>query len=367
MIERYEAIVVGAGVVGLAIARALALAGKPPLIVEGEPHFGSWTSSRNSEVIHAGIYYPLGSLKAELCVAGRERLYAFCAERGVPHRRTGKLVFAHDASQLPDLEAIQAHARSAGVEDLRLLDPADVRALEPALDCAAALLSPSTGIIDSHALMLALLGEAEAHGAMLVSSSHVTRVTREGGLWAIHLDDESGPVVAAPVLVNAAGLDAQRLATAIEGVSPLGVPPLFFARGVYFTYSGRTPFRHLIYPVPEPGGLGTHLTLDLAGQVRFGPDVEWIDRVDYTVDPMRHGKFLAAARRIWPAVEAERLQPGYAGIRPKVTGPGEAAGDFRIDGPETHGLGGLVNLFGIESPGLTASLAIGNLVVERLQ
>lgn len=367
MTERYDAIVVGAGVVGLAIARALSLAGKPPLIVEGESHFGSWTSSRNSEVIHAGIYYPPGSMKADLCVAGRERLYAFCAERGVAHRRTGKLVFAHDASQLPALEAIQTRARNAGVEDLRLIDAAGVRALEPALECAGALLSPSTGIIDSHALMLALLGEAEANGAMLVPSSRVTRVARKDKLWAIHLDDESGPVVAAPILINAAGLDAQRLAAAIEGLEPRYVPPLFLARGVYFTYSGRTPFSRLIYPVPEPGGLGTHLTLDLAGQVRFGPDVEWIDHVDYTVDPARHGKFLAAARRIWPAIECERLQPGYAGIRPKVTGPGQPAGDFVIDGPDTHGLEGLVNLFGIESPGLTASLAIGDLVVERLR
>lgn len=365
LMDRCDSIVIGAGVVGLAIARALALAGKPPLVLDGEPHFGSWTSSRNSEVIHAGIYYPAGSLKARLCVEGRERLYAFCAARGVPHRRIGKLVFAHDATQLPDLEAIAAHARGAGVHDLRLLDRTETRALEPELPSAAALLSPSTGIVDSHALMQALLGEAEAHGAMFVANSRVTRVSRTGKLWAIHLDGESTATVATPLLVNAAGLDAQRLAGDIEGLTPAHVPALFMARGVYFTYSGRVPFSHLIYPVPEQGGLGTHLTLDLAGQARFGPDVEWIDSVDYTVDPARHAKFAVAAQRIWPGIDPTRLQPGYAGIRPKVSGPGDPAGDFLIDGPAEHGLDGLVNLFGIESPGLTASLAIADFVVER--
>jgi L-2-hydroxyglutarate oxidase LhgO len=366
MTERVDAIVIGAGVVGLAIARALALVGKPPLILDGEPHFGSWTSSRNSEVIHAGIYYPQGSLKARLCVEGKHQLYAFCEARGVPHNRLGKLIFAHGEDQLGELDTIVARAEEAGVRDLRRLDRTSASALEPELDCAGALLSPSTGIIDSHAFMLALLGEAEAHGAMLVTSSDVARITRAGDLWQVHMDEAGDAIVSAPVLINAAGLGAQGLARKTEGLGADDVPPLHFARGVYFTYSGKIPFSHLIYPVPEPGGLGTHLTLDLAGQARFGPDVEWIDAIDYTVDPGRLPKFAAAAQRIWPALDPDQLQPGYAGIRPKVTGPGEAAGDFIISGPADHGCAGLVNLFGIESPGLTASLAIADAVMAVL-
>jgi L-2-hydroxyglutarate oxidase LhgO len=363
---RVDAIVVGAGVIGLAIARALALAGKAPLILEGEPQFGSWTSSRNSEVIHAGIYYAEGSLKARLCVEGKQQLYAFCAARGVPHKRIGKLIFAHGEKQLGELDMIAQRAANAGVHDLQLLDRGAARALEPELDCAAALISPSTGIVDSHAFMLALLGEAEAHGAMLAKGSEISRITRAGGLWQIHLNDADEAVVGAPVLINAAGLAAQALARRTDGLEAKYVPPLHLARGVYFTYSGKVPFEHLIYPVPEPGGLGTHLTLDLAGQARFGPDVEWVDTVDYTVDPVRLPKFAAAARRIWPALDPGRLQPGYAGIRPKITGPGEPAGDFVISGPADHGCEGLVNLFGIESPGLTASLAIADLVAAKL-
>lgn len=366
MTERVDAIVVGAGVVGLAVARALALAGKPPLVLDGEQHFGSWTSSRNSEVIHAGIYYPPGSLKARLCVEGKHELYGFCEDRGVPHKRLGKLIFAHDESQLGELDTIVQRATQAGVTDLVRLDPEQARQLEPALNCAGALLSPSTGIVDSHALMLALLGEAEAHDAMLATGSPVSRITRKGGLWHVWIDGLDEAVVCAPALVNSAGLAAQKLAAATEGLEARHVPPCHYARGVYFTYSGKVPFSHLIYPVPEPGGLGMHLTLDLAGQARFGPDVEWIAEVDYTVDPTRHAAFAAGAKRIWPALEAERLQSGYAGIRPKVSGPGEAAADFKIAGPEDHGCEGLVNLFGIESPGLTASMAIADLVVGKL-
>lgn len=366
MAERVDGIVVGAGVVGLAIARALALSGRPPLILEGEDHFGSWTSARNSEVIHAGIYYPEGSLKAKLCVAGKEKLYAFCAQRGVPHRRIGKLIFAHDPAQFGELEAVYRRAGEAGVNDLVELDAAAARVLEPELSCAAALLSPSTGIIDSHALMLALLGEAEANGAMLVASSRIERITRKGGLWHVWMAGMDEAVVSSPVLINSCGLAARGLALATEGLDPLFVPPAFFARGVYFTYSGKVPFSRLIYPVPEPAGLGTHLTLDLAGQARFGPDVEWIDTVDYTVDPARHARFAEAARRIWPKLDPGKLLPGYAGVRPKISGPGEPAADFRISGPDDHGCEGLVNLFGIESPGLTASLAIADAVVEAL-
>lgn len=366
MVERVDAIVIGAGVVGLAVARALALSGSPPLILEGEEHFGSWTSSRNSEVIHAGIYYPQGSLKAQLCVEGKQQLYAFCEARGVPYRRTGKLIFAHDVTQLGELDAIARHAAQAGVTDLVALDVAGVKAIEPALNCAGALLSPSTGIIDSHAYMLALLGEAEANGAMLVTGSQIERVTKQDGIWYVWMTGMDEAVVAAPLLVNACGLAAQELAGSIDELEPRFVPPAHYARGVYFTYSGKVPFSHLIYPVPEQGGLGTHLTLDMAGQARFGPDVEWIDGVDYTVDPARHAKFADAAKRIWPNLDPDRLQPGYAGVRPKLSGPGEPAADFVISGPAEHGCEGLVNLFGIESPGLTASMAIAHKVVEAL-
>ncbi len=366
MVEQVDAIVVGAGVIGLAVAREMALAGRETLVLDGEGQFGSWTSSRNSEVIHAGIYYPPGSLKARLCVEGRDLLYDFCDARGVPHRRTGKIIFAHDAAQLAELDNIEARASQAGVDDLVRLDPREALALEPELACAGALLSPSTGIVDSHALMLALLGEAEAHGAMLVTGSRVARIGRADGLWQVWLDGAAAPAVASPVLVNAAGLAAQQLAIATEGLDAAFVPPTHYARGVYFTYGGRVPFRHLIYPVPEPGGLGTHLTLDLSGQARFGPDVEWIDAVDYTVDPARHANFAAAAQRIWPALDPARLHAGYAGVRPKITGPGEAAGDFVISGPADHGCAGLVNLFGIESPGLTSSMAIARVVAEKI-
>lgn len=367
MTDRVDAIVIGGGVVGLAVGRALALAGHAPLILEGEADFGSWTSSRNSEVIHAGIYYPEGSLKARLCVEGKHMLYAFCAARGVPHKQLGKLIYAASADQFGELEKIEAAARAADVSDLVWLDQAAARAIEPELACAGALLSPSTGIVDSHSLMQALLGEAEAHGAMLVTNSPVERISRAGGLWQVHMPGEAEPVVSAPILVNSGGLGAQAIARATEGLDPAFVPPLHLARGVYFTHSGKVPFSHLIYPVPEPGGLGTHLTLDLAGQARFGPDVEWIDAINYTVDPARHAKFAAAAQRIWPALNPDRLQPGYAGIRPKISGPGEPAADFMIQGPAVHGQEGLVNLFGIESPGLTASMAIAAAVVEALK
>lgn len=366
MVDRVDAIIVGAGVVGLATARELALTGRAPIVLDGEAQFGSWTSSRNSEVIHAGIYYPPGSLKAQLCVEGRDLLYRFCAARGVPHRRSGKLIFAHDKAQLAELDAIEGRAAQAGVHDLARLDSGDVQALEPELRCAGALLSPSTGIVDSHALMLALLGEAEAHGAMLVTGSSVARITQAGGYWRVWLDGADSPAVDAPVLINSAGLASRRVALATDGLDPAFVPPVHYARGVYFTYAGKVPFRHLIYPVPEPGGLGTHLTLDMAGQARFGPDVEWIDKVDYTVDPARHAQFAAAALRIWPALDPRRLQPGYAGVRPKIAGPGDASGDFVISGPSDHRCEGLVNLFGIESPGLTAAMAIARMVTEML-
>lgn len=361
-----DAVIVGAGVVGLAIARKLAQAGLEAVIVDGEADFGTWTSARNSEVIHAGIYYPRGSLKASLCVRGKELLYEYCSARDIPHQQCGKLIFAASPDQGPALDAIQAAAEVAGVMDLKRISAGMARSLEPMLGCHEALLSPSTGIIDSHAYMRALLADAEAAGAQFARHTRITHLSRREGGWGIHMGGGTGPVAVAPVVVNAAGLTAHLLARETEGLTGEHVPDVRYARGVYFTFSGRTPFRHLVYPVPVPGGLGTHLTLDMAGMARFGPDVEWIDDIDYTVDPARKAMFLAAAQLIWPDIDADRLVPGYAGIRPKLSGPGEPAADFMISGPGEHGLPGLVNLFGIESPGLTASLAIADVVAEKL-
>ena len=360
------ALVIGAGVIGLAVARQLALAGIDTVIVDGEDSFGSWTSSRNSEVIHAGIYYPAGSRKAELCVRGRELLYPFCERAHVPHARLGKLIFAAEAEQTPALDKIEQAAEAAGVRDLARLSGIEAKKKEPAIDCHEALFSPSTGIIDAHGYMLALLADAENAGATFARRTRVSRLTRAGTGWSVGIEGEDRTTLTASIVVNSAGLAAHRVASATEGLAAEHVPQVRYARGVYFTYAGKVPFSHLIYPVPVPGGLGTHLTLDLSGAARFGPDVEWIDAVDYTVDPGRHAQFLAAARSFWPEVQSERMVPGYAGIRPKLSGPGEPAADFRIDGPVQHGLPGLVNLFGIESPGLTASLAIAQEVAHAL-
>ena len=364
--QTIDVIVIGAGVVGLAVARALAVYGNETIIVDGEPTYGTWTSARNSEVIHAGIYYSQRSLKASLCTHGRTLLYRYCADHGVPHARTGKIIFAADAAQSAQLDRIARVASAAGVEDLRRLTGQEAAILEPALHCHEALLSPSTGIVDSHALMTTMLGEASSHGAIFASHSRVTRLSLQPGGWGVHVDGEAAPTLVARNVVNAGGLAAHLLAQATEGLSSTFIPDIHYARGVYFTYAGRVPFRHLIYPVPVLGGLGTHLTLDMAGMARFGPDVEWIDAIDYTVDPERYATFLAAARLIWPGIDPTRLQPGYAGIRPKIGGPGSPVADFRIDGPEHHGLPGLVNLFGIESPGLTSSLAIAERVTSLL-
>jgi len=361
-VAAYDAVVVGAGVIGLSIAQALAEIGKNVLILERNNNFGQETSSRNSEVIHAGLYYPQGSLKAQLCVAGRHKLYEFCEKRHVPHRRVGKLIFAANPDQLTALEAIQSAGAQAGVEDLSWLDPREVKRLEPALSCSAALLSPSTGIISAHDYMMALLGGAEANGAMFVANTEVTYIRRNGSQWLVYIKGESHAVVSTPLLVNAAGLAAQSLATEIEGLGPEHVPALHLARGVYFSCQRKLPVTHLLYPIPVPGGLGTHLTLDLDGRSRFGPDVEWIDAIDYHVDASRRGAFWAAAKLIWPTLEPEDLVPGYAGIRPKIAGPGEPVADFVISTEADHGLPGLVNLFGIESPGLTSSLAIGDYI-----
>jgi len=365
-VDEVECVVVGAGVVGLAVARALALAGREVLVIERAWTIGFETSSRNSEVIHAGIYYPKNSLKAVTCVAGRRRLYSYCREHGIAHVQLGKIIIAADEAELPALDRIAAAAQANGVDDLERLDAARAQRLEPEVHCVAALLSPSTGIIDSHALMLAYQGEAEAAGAMIVLrtpilSGHV----RPDGFELTTGGDEPG-VIRCRYLVNAAGLYAPALAGAIEGVPRETIPPAYFCRGVYFSLSGKTPFRRLVYPVPPAGGLGVHITLDLAGRARFGPDVEWISSVDYTVDPTRGEAFYAAIRRYWPGLRDGALQPGYAGVRPKITGPAEPAADFVVQGPASHGVPRLVNLYGIESPGLTASLALADQATRRL-
>jgi L-2-hydroxyglutarate oxidase LhgO len=355
-----DCVVVGAGVIGLAAARALAQAGWDTLVIEQADRIGTGISSRSSEVIHAGLYYPPGSLKARLCVEGRDRLWAYCAERGIAHLRCGKLVVAPQAEQVMAIETILATATANAVADLSLLDGAEARALEPELRCEAALLSPSTGVLDSHAYMLALQADAEAAGATFAFNTPVSAVRREPGRLSVCVNDQPQPAVKTRVLVNAAGLGAVDLAGRIEALAPARVPRLRWAKGSYFALAGRAPFSRLIYPQPELGGLGVHLTLDLGGQARFGPDVEWVDRIDYDVDPARAQGFEAAIRTWWPDLPTGRLSPAYAAVRPKLSGPGEPAADFRIDGPAVHGVPGLVNLFGIESPGLTASLALAD-------
>ncbi|MGJ7488163.1 NAD(P)/FAD-dependent oxidoreductase [Variovorax sp. LT2P21] len=363
--DEFDCVVIGAGVVGLAVARALALEGREVLVLESEGAIGTGTSSRNSEVIHAGIYYAAGSLKARLCVEGKQALYAYAQERGLPHRRCGKLIVATTEAQVDQLDAILAKARSNGVDDLVLLTGAEARSLEPQLACLAALHSPSTGIVDSHALMLSLQGDLENAGGMLALKSPVERAVCTAN--GIELTGEDGTTLRCAAVVNAAGLTAPLLARRFEGLPQPSVPTAHFAKGNYFTLAGRAPFQRLIYPVPESAGLGVHLTLDLGGQAKFGPDVQWVDSpADLVVDPRRGDGFYAEVRRYWPALPDGALVPGYAGIRPKIAGPHEPARDFVIAGPQAHGVPGLVNLFGIESPGLTSSLAIGRHVAELL-
>ena len=357
MVDKVDCVVVGAGVVGLAVARALALQGREVLVLEAADAIGTGTSSRNSEVIHAGLYYPTGSIKAQLCVRGKELLYAYCAERGVPHRRCGKLLVATSAAQLASVESIQARARANGVLDLQWLSRDEALALEPALECVGALYSPSTGIVDSHALMLALQGDLENAGGLVAVNSPLARAHIAEG--AINLEASDGTRLQARTVVNAAGLHAPTLAARFVGLDPAHVPTAHFAKGSYFTLTGKAPFSHLIYPVPEAAGLGVHLTLDLGGQAKFGPDVQWVTSADdLLVDPARGDAFYAEVRKYWPGLRDGALAPGYAGIRPKIQGASQPAADFVIQGPAVHGVPGLVNLFGIESPGLTSSLAI---------
>lgn len=366
--DRVDCTVIGAGVVGLAVARALALAGREVLVIEAADGIGTETSSRNSEVIHAGIYYSQGSLKARLCVAGRDRLYAYARERGIGHERLGKLIVATSDDQVARLHRIRAAAGACGVHDLTLLDAATARRMEPALACVAALHSPSTGIIDSHGLMLALQGDAEAHGAVIALRTRIARgeITPQGIVLGAVTQDGEAYEFASRGVVNAAGLGAQDIALRLSGFPSHLVPALSLARGCYFTLSGKAPFSRLIYPVPVDGGLGVHLTLDLGHQARFGPDVEWIDGIDYTLDESRGQSFYADIRRYWPDLAEGGLNPGYTGIRPKLSKRGEPAADFVIQGPADHGAGDIVNLFGIESPGLTASLAIADEVAAKL-
>ena len=369
--EHTDAVVIGAGVVGLAVARALAATGREVVILEAENAFGTITSARNSEVIHAGLYYPTGTLRAQLCVRGKALLYDYCAHHGLAHSRCGKLIVATQADELPALDRLQATAQANGVWDLQRLSAADARALEPALHTVGALLSPSTGIIDSHGLMLALLGDAEAHGAMLALCSPVLagRATPQGIELDVGDANPQQPVTTlrARTVVNSAGLHAPALARTLAGLAAQHVPQDHLAKGCYFSLPGKAPFSRLVYPAPgQSGHLGVHLTLDLGGQARFGPSFEWVDRIDYSVDPAGAEAFYAEVRRYWPALPDGALQPGYAGLRPKISGPGEPAADFRIDGPARHGVVGLVNLFGIESPGLTSCLAIAEVVLDRL-
>jgi L-2-hydroxyglutarate oxidase LhgO len=362
--DRVECVVVGAGVVGLAIARRLAQAGLEVVVLEAAEGIGTVTSSRNSEVIHAGIYYPAGSLMARMCVAGKHALYDYCRDHGIPHRNCGKLIVATTPSETEKLQSIKAHAEANGVLDMQILSGAAAREMEPALNCDAALLSPSTGIIDSHAFMLALRGDAEAAGAAYAFHAPLLRARAVAGGVELDVGGAAPMTLACRLLINSAGLGAPAVARGIDGMPIELIPPAYLAKGKYFSCNARAPFSRLIYPVPEPGGLGVHLTLDLAGQARFGPDVEWVDTIDYAVDAARAERFYPAIRRYWPDLPDGALMPSYSGIRPKIVPPAVARQDFMIQGPRDHGVAGLINLFGIESPGLTSSLAIADHVGE---
>lgn len=366
MAERVECAVIGAGVVGLAIARKLAMEGREVVVLEAETAFGTHTSARNSEVIHAGIYYATGSLKARLCVAGRHLLYRYCGEHDIGHRRIGKVIVASDETQIPGLQKYQAQAEINGVSDLKWLDAPALRELEPEVRSVAGVLSPSTGIIDSHGLMLAYLGDAEQHGVSLALESPVVGGTIEDEGILLDIGGAEPMSIKCRIVINSAGLNAQAVARSIAGVPSHTIPPSFYAIGHYYTLAGRAPFRRLIYPVARQDWLGVHVTIDLGGQVKFGPDFSWIERVDYRFDDSRESAFYEAIRFYYPGLRDGALQPGYTGIRPRITGPGEPAQDFVIQGKDKHGIEGLVNLYGIESPGLTSSLAIADHVASIL-
>jgi L-2-hydroxyglutarate oxidase LhgO len=380
--DSVETVVIGAGVVGLAVARALALAGREVMVIEKERAIGQGISSRNSEVVHAGLYYATGSLKAKLCVRGKEMLYAYCAERGLPIEQCGKLIVATEASQLPKLEKIAAQAKANGVPVQRL-NRDDARALEPQLECIAALLSPSTGIVSSHDLMTSLQGDLENAGGIVALATEVQEVrflkqnSPLAGILSAQSAMNSGlsgecVEIGFQHLINASGLSAPLLARRMQGLDAQHIPQDYYAKGNYYSLSGKAPFKHLIYPIPEAAGLGVHLTLDLGGQAKFGPDVQWLEgitdpaQIDYSVDPRRADAFYADVRKYWPGLQDGQLTPSYSGVRPKISGPSESAADFLISGHAQHGIAGLVNLFGIESPGLTSSMAIGELVADLI-
>ncbi|HWV40609.1 NAD(P)/FAD-dependent oxidoreductase [Pseudorhodoplanes sp.] len=361
-----QVLVIGAGVIGLATARAAALAGHDVIVAEQASAIGTGISSRNSEVIHAGMYYPTGSVRARMCVRGNRMLYAFCEARGVPHRRCGKFIVATNDAERTRIEAIAEQGRINGVEGLEIIGGNAARDLEPELSCIAALVSPTTGIIDGHGYMLALQGDLEAHGGAIAFETPVERLAPGLHGWRVTFGGREPGHLDVDAVVNCAGLSAQAVARNIEGYPATRIPKQVLAKGNYFAYAGRPAFTRLIYPTPVDGGLGVHVTLDLAGRMRFGPDVEWIDRETYDVDAQRAASFYARIRTYWPALPDGSLVPDYAGIRPKLTGPGEPAADFMIEGPAEHGMAGLINLFGIESPGLTSSLALAELVVSHL-
>ena len=360
--ETVDVVVAGAGVVGIAVARALAMAGREVIVLDAAEAIGTETSSRNSEVVHAGIYYPKDSLMARLCVAGRRQLYAFCDDHGVEYRKSGKLIVATSAEEDGKLAGIQSRAEANGVEGMRVLTAAEARGLEPNLVCTSALLSPETGVVDSHGYMVALQGEAEAHGAIFVFHSKVEAGQAIQDGVEITVGGAEPMQLRCRLLINSAGLHAPALARAIAGMPRQLIPTQYYAKGNYFTLAGRSPFSRLIYPVPVAGGLGVHLTIDLGGQARFGPDVEWIDGLDYSVDPRRADSFYAAVRKYWPGLRDGALLPGYAGIRPKIVPKGAPGQDFVLQPPSAHGVTGLINLFGIESPGLTSAIALADLV-----
>lgn len=361
--EYVNSVVIGAGVVGLAVARELALAGLSPVIVETAMGIGSGISSRNSEVIHAGIYYEKDSLKAQFCIRGKELLYAYCSERGIEHRRCGKLIVASQHNEVRSLNSIMERGRSNGVNDLRLLSSAEAMMLEPALTCAGAIYSPSSGIVDSHGLMTALLGDTENAGGILALASGFISARHDGDHWVCRIGEDDALEISTRWLINCSGLNAQSVAATMEGFPSAMIPTLHLAKGSYFSLSTRAPFSHLIYPIPQEGGLGVHLTLDLGGQAKFGPDVEWLSEqatkcIDYRVDENRKALFENEIRGYWPDLPQDALQPAYSGVRPKLSGAGSGSADYRIDGPRQHGVAGVVQLFGIESPGLTSCMAI---------
>lgn len=369
--ETIDTLIIGAGVVGLAIARSLSRTGKEVIVLDKNQYIGEETSSRNSEVVHAGLYYPTGSLKARCCVEGRQALYRFCGEYGVPHRKCGKVVVATNSNQIPALEALHRKARDNGVTDLVPLTQSEVAALEPAVTAVAGLFSPQTGIVDGHGFMLALLGDAEAHGAVFAPATQVTSIQPSAGGLVVRTQGKEAFDLKARTVVNCAGLWASFVAESVSGFDPSLIPETGWCKGNYFSLSGPNPFRHLVYPMPDEAGLGVHVTLDLGGQARFGPDTEWLsppshfaDYPDYEVKDGRREDFAEAIGRYWPEVSVDRLVPGYAGVRPKLQRPGEPARDFLIQSTRDHGITGLVNLFGIESPGLTASLSLAEIVAE---